>query len=352
MASKDKAAGGGNQQAAQPVTKPIKRPMAPRRPVRGYAFWLLLSLVLLVATLTPLVRLGGPFPIIQALSPLWLILAVLALAWMARLRARVPAAFCLVALLAAVPWQLRLGSPATCASVADGASRGVGGTEFTVLALNQEYSQADPAAVVALAREAHADVLVLTETGAAAVAALDQAGLEGAYPYRTEAVDDNTAGAAVILSNYPFTLEEAAAGTGWPAPAVTLEVGEQAVLLQAVHTRPPMSGLTTGWAQDLGALSRWQQAHPDQALILAGDFNASVVHPAYRGAVRGLDDAAKAGTWRMLPTWPTDRFAVVPFIDIDHIVTRGLAARGWRAVKVAGTDHKAVIATLATCPAA
>ena len=79
---------------------------------------------------------------------------------------------------------------------------------------------------------------------------------------------------------------------------------------------------------------------------MAGDFNSSVDHPAMRellaADLRDAHEVAGAGRPR---TWPNAR-SVPPFVHIDHVLVRGLDVTSAKTVRIRGTDHYSVIASL------
>ncbi|MGD8860412.1 MAG: endonuclease/exonuclease/phosphatase family protein [Myxococcales bacterium] len=83
--------------------------------------------------------------------------------------------------------------------------------------------------------------------------------------------------------------------------------------------------------------------------VLAGDLNSLWIMPAYRALRAHLDDAAllHAGARRRppLPTW-SPRADWPRLLRIDHVLTSGLRVRALRPVRIAGSDHSAVLAEL------
>jgi endonuclease/exonuclease/phosphatase family metal-dependent hydrolase len=78
--------------------------------------------------------------------------------------------------------------------------------------------------------------------------------------------------------------------------------------------------------------------------VLAGDFNATLDHAAFRGVLRlGYADAAQQAGKALTPTWgPPGRGAV---LTLDHVlVDRKSAVLDYSVHIVPGTDHRAVFA--------
>jgi endonuclease/exonuclease/phosphatase (EEP) superfamily protein YafD len=99
------------------------------------------------------------------------------------------------------------------------------------------------------------------------------------------------------------------------------------------------------WRGAQDELSGWA-TRTTGPLVVAGDFNASVDHPGMRQLLAtGLRDAHEvAGAGRPV-TWPNGRM-LPPFVQLDHVLVRGLDVESADDVRVPGSDHDAVIAHL------
>lgn len=83
--------------------------------------------------------------------------------------------------------------------------------------------------------------------------------------------------------------------------------------------------------------------------VLVGDMNATPIWPAYRRLRRHLEDgvaswAERTGvrapaTWAQMPSWPA-------LLRIDHVFTRGVNVAHARTERIAGLDHRALVADL------
>ena len=86
-------------------------------------------------------------------------------------------------------------------------------------------------------------------------------------------------------------------------------------------------------------------------MIAAGDFNATVdMAPFRRLLVDGFSSATKQSGSGLVPTFPADR-AVPPLIGIDHILVSNSSASGAHAVRIPGSDHLGLAATVHLPPA-
>lgn len=216
-----------------------------------------------------------------------------------------------------------------------------GGTALRVLSSNL-FGRADPAAVVDMVTRLDVDVLSALELRPGQVALLEAAGLGRLLPYTVLEEAEGPAGSG-IYSRYPLTKIDGLftpVGHNMPAARVALPSGPVEVV--AVHPNPPLPRLYDEWNVSLAAL-------PDAApgRILAGDFNASLDHHAFRALLdRGYTDAAAQVGKGLVPTWPRGR-AIPPIITIDHIlVDRSIGVRRVEVLDVPGTDHRAVFAEL------
>lgn len=84
-----------------------------------------------------------------------------------------------------------------------------------------------------------------------------------------------------------------------------------------------------------------------------GDFNSSYDHPEFRAMLDSGRDGAKlvdvgtAAAGRLSPTWPMEG-PQLPGTVLDHVVTSPrIGSSGYLVRKVPGSDHAAVLATLA-----
>ncbi|MFI6677732.1 endonuclease/exonuclease/phosphatase family protein [Kribbella sp. NPDC050470] len=118
------------------------------------------------------------------------------------------------------------------------------------------------------------------------------------------------------------------------------------VRLIAYHGFPPLPAEVTTWKQDLDVLRQWCAQNPPT--IVAGDFNATTDHADFRYALgsncRSVASLTGAG---LVGTWPSDRPAVTRS-QIDHVlITRQLEPGRFTTYAIEGSDHRAVVATVA-----
>jgi endonuclease/exonuclease/phosphatase (EEP) superfamily protein YafD len=115
--------------------------------------------------------------------------------------------------------------------------------------------------------------------------------------------------------------------------------------LFAIHTAAPVDRRRTAqWLRDLALVERW--CHGPVAPIVAGDFNATLDHSAFRAALGGCRSAAVGTGKGLVGTYPS---SAAPWagIQIDHVlVPKGTVTTGFEVVDVEGTDHRGVLARL------
>ncbi|MBA2896147.1 endonuclease/exonuclease/phosphatase family protein [Nonomuraea soli] len=265
------------------------------------------------------------------------------------------AAFALVMglfLLVRRAWRPAVAALAVCAALAAAVlPRAVtgstaSGTELRVLALNM-FGRADPEAVVDLVRRHRPHVLSALELTPGQVERLDEAGLKELMPHRVLEPEYSASGSG-LYSTLPLTrLDGLFTPIGHHMPAASLALpGAGTVQVVAVHPNPPLGRMTAEWNASLAALP---PPSASEIRVLAGDFNASLDHRAFRDLLaRGYVDAADQAGKGLVPTWPNSRrLPVPPFITIDHVVADArVSVAGVEVHDVPGTDHRAVFADL------
>ena len=265
---------------------------------------------------------------------------------------------------AAAPWAaltLRLTrrkGPAAAAALAAGAlgavvrSRGVSrpqpavsGPVLRVLTLNLWHGQADAEALVALAREASADVVFVQELTADAVPRLKQAGLEDLLPHTRVELRHGSRGSG-IYARLPLSEGPRVAPVRSAQPTALLELPTgEAVELVCVHPAAPVVQRRDGavqWRTELGVIP------PPAGLprVVAGDFNATLDHAVFRDVLGlGYTDAALQAGTALTPTWGLPEKGAV--LTLDHVlVDRSCAVLACSVHAVPGSDHRAVFAVI------
>jgi len=226
------------------------------------------------------------------------------------------------------------------------------GRPLRLVSLNMLVGAADPAAVVALATAADADVLALSEVTPEAVTALLDAGVADRLPHAhvVPATDGRPGGGGALWTRLEVQERTVVPGRfGQPSARLSLPGGPD-LEITAVHTHPPRSSnrQVGRWEEDLELLPE----PADGVLrVLAGDFNATPDHAAFRRLVRrGWVDAAQVTGRALLPTWAPIRTGL-PRLTLDHVlVDPRIGVTSLDVVHVPGSDHRALVAELQLPP--
>ncbi|WP_405673807.1 endonuclease/exonuclease/phosphatase family protein [Streptomyces sp. NBC_01530] len=217
-----------------------------------------------------------------------------------------------------------------------------GGTplaEMKVLTSNVEFGRGT-ASLVPVIRAHRPDIVFVEECEYTCQARLKQE-FGADYPYR-QAVAAGGSEGSVILSRFPLRGTADVPGT-MGMPGAVADVRGHAVRLQLAHPMPPLPGQVGLWRRELGRL-RDTAAATRTPMVLAGDFNASQDHAAFRRILdTGMRDAARLAGHDRTPSWPA-RTAPTFGAQIDHVlVSRDFSASSARFVGVAESDHRALL---------
>ncbi len=229
--------------------------------------------------------------------------------------------------------------------VGDDPAPAAGAERITVMNANLYEGRADGRQLVDAVRENHVDILVLEEITPQLLEEMDGLGLAELLPERIGEPDYMVAG-TMILANRPLTDHVRLRTTfqGWEA-----RYGGTLTIL-GVHPVAPVD--PAGWRADHAAILA--QAVADHADLVVGDLNATPDHDVLRRLDdAGFRDAGELANEGWQPTWPANHVGIVPLlpavIRIDHVLLAGtLASLGTHTVDIDGTDHLALVATVAS----
>ena len=217
-----------------------------------------------------------------------------------------------------------------------------------VMTLNVYKGQADPQAVVDLVRDQRVEVLALQETSEDFVQRLNDAGIESYLPYSHVASSDGVFGNG-IWSATPLAdpADDDVNSSASFMPGGTVDMGGNQIRFVSVHTTAPVAGYWRQWKRSIDELGLMRQ-HTDTRYIFMGDFNATYDHTPFRDFLGDrFVDATRASAHGFTFSWPTNRTGVPMFADIDHVVLdQGMTAGQCKIVKVAGSDHAALLVTV------
>lgn len=212
--------------------------------------------------------------------------------------------------------------------------------EFRVLTSNVEFGRGTGSLVPVIRRE-RPDVVFVEECEYTCQATLRREfGTD--FPYR-QAVAAAGSHGSVILSRFPLKGTDGVTGT-MGMPGAVAEVHGHAVRLQLAHPMPPLPNQVGLWRRELGGLRDFAAADKKTPTVLAGDFNSSQDHAAFRRILdTGLRDSARLAGHDRTPSWP-ERFAPTFGTQIDHVlVSRDFSANTARFLDLADTDHRALL---------
>lgn len=212
--------------------------------------------------------------------------------------------------------------------------------EFRVLTSNVEFGRGTGSLVPAIRRE-RPDVVFVEECEYTCQARLKREfGTD--FPYR-QAVEGAGSKGSIILSRFPLRATDGVPGT-MGMPGAVADVRGHTVRLQLAHPMPPLPNQLGLWRRELGRLGTFAATDTTTPTVLAGDFNASQDHAAFRHILdTGLRDAARLADHDRTPSWPA-RTAPTIGAQIDHVlVSRDFSANSARFLDIADTDHRALL---------
>jgi endonuclease/exonuclease/phosphatase family metal-dependent hydrolase len=220
-----------------------------------------------------------------------------------------------------------------------------------VMTLNVYKGHADPDAVVRLVRDERVEVLALQETTNAFVKALNQAGIQEYLPYSQVSSSDGVYGnglwSATELGS-PSDDDVQSSASFMPGGTVAFGGGASSVRFVSVHTTSPTAGYWNQWKRSLDELGL-MRTHNAHRYVFMGDFNATMDHTPFRDFLgTRFTDATEQAGHGLTFTWPANRTNIPLLCDIDHIVMdKGIVAGQVQVVRVQGSDHAALLATIA-----
>ena len=204
-------------------------------------------------------------------------------------------------------------------------------------------------AIVELVRDQRVEVLALQETTEDFVKKLNEAGIEHYLPYAQVSSSDGVFGNG-LWSATPLAdpTDDDVNSSASFMPGGTVDMGGQQIRFVSVHTTAPVPGYWRQWKRSLDELGLMRE-HTDTRYIFMGDFNATYDHTPFRDFLGDrFVDAARESGHGFTFSWPTNRAAVPMFAGIDHVVLdQGMKAGQCKVVKVEGSDHAALLATVA-----
>lgn len=220
------------------------------------------------------------------------------------------------------------------------------GQALSVLTANLRFGRADAAALVTLVKAHRVDVLAVEELTPEEVRRLRTAGLERELPY-AELLPFREADGSGLWSRFPLVgLPAFHARFQSPAAQITLPGGD--VVVHVLHPFPTNLGGAGEYRRDYATLTaQVRRLDPGLPTVLAGDFNATADQSALRDLMgsqfRDASELAGSGFQR---TW-TPRLGWPALLHLDHVLVNArIDARSTRVLRLAGSDHWALLARL------
>ncbi|WP_256792350.1 endonuclease/exonuclease/phosphatase family protein [Terrabacter sp. Ter38] len=225
--------------------------------------------------------------------------------------------------------------------------------DLTVMSANVWIGSANAGQLMDAVHFHSVDVLVLTEATPAFLRRLDAEGAADYFSQRQGVARASTSTGTMVLSRYPLSVrslgtDPAIEGTRSVQPEVDVTVPNGTVRLKVAHPAAPVPGDTVEWRAGLRALQSWKQRlDGDELLVMTGDFNAGFGHPGFRDLAAGLDDAQRTDGQGWVRTWPFAGNRLPAFVQLDHVLSRGLTVVEAGQVALNRADHAAVWASYA-----
>ncbi len=331
--------------SATSTAAPAPVPEAPLRPSPGrrLAVWLAV-LLLLVPTAVVICRAADTdavTPVTQLLAFLpWLLVPAGAALLPAVLARRRTVLVWAVAVLALTGWYVRPYDTGLTDS-----PPGPVVARLDVLTSNIEFGNATDGLLATIRRE-RPDLVFVQECAEQCSDALAAKVSAADYPYR-KVTEGAAASGSAILSRYPLR-PAAGIGSTLAMPGAVAVVAQREIHVQLAHPLPPIPSGVTDWRRELGRVRTYAAGVKGSPAIVAGDFNATQDHAAFRRILDAgdlLDSATLVGEAHT-PTWPASVRRPLG-AQIDHVlVSEDFAVRGARFLDLDGTDHRSLLVRL------
>ncbi|RII11321.1 hypothetical protein DSC45_28955 [Streptomyces sp. YIM 130001] len=324
--------------AAAPDNSPPQEPSSRRRPVTKLASVLVLTGISGIL-LTRATGSDGftPLPQLLAFLPWLLVPTAGVLVATALIRWRVGIVWALVACAVTGWFTLPYGDGATGA-------KGPAVAELRVMTSNLEFGGATNA-LLRTVRTERPDLIFVQECDQRCATTLRRRLPGEGYAHLSVERAGGAEGSAIV-SRFPLTRTAGVPGE-LAMPGAVLEVNGHYVRLQLAHPMPPVPDSLGTWRSELGRLHGWAAEYATGPVILAGDFNATQDHAAFRRIIdTGLYDSTRLTGDSRVPSWPTSMLPPLG-AQIDHVlVSRHFQASIARFVNLGDTDHRSLIVEL------
>lgn len=211
------------------------------------------------------------------------------------------------------------------------------GRTLTIFSANLLVGRAEIRPLAAAIERVDPDIIALQEATPEDLIELRGAGAFAGLPYEVGEPQAGTLGYSTI-SKFPLSVIPGTAlhDDRWPE----LRVGSTGVRFRNIHTASPLKpGNSKFWKKTLGEIP----PSGKRLRIVAGDFNATLDHRAFRSVLdRDYRDAADETGNGFKWTWVVTRTGR---LVIDHVlVPPGVAVQSFEVIDLPGSDHNAVVA--------
>jgi endonuclease/exonuclease/phosphatase (EEP) superfamily protein YafD len=301
------------------------------------------AVLLLVALVGLVARFHTPGPSwelgVSAFSPYLMLAGPVAAVLFAVARQWLPVALVLVVVVGCASTQHRLFLAARAPADSQ---------QLVAMTSNLRLGEASPAAVVRAVRDHRVDLLTLQELTGPERARLEQAGLDDVLPYHAAHADQSAIGTG-MWSRYPLSSIERRADFTFAFITATMTVRgvRTPVTAVALHMAGPVPSSTL-WQREIRRLPGVLRDLPAVGpVVVGGDFNATHDIAQFRALlVDGYADGAQQAGAGIMRTYPADTW-YPPLIGIDHVLIRDAVATRAETVRIAGSDHLALLVSLA-----
>ncbi|MGA9491849.1 MAG: endonuclease/exonuclease/phosphatase family protein [Mycobacterium sp.] len=226
----------------------------------------------------------------------------------------------------------------------------VAGVEVRLMSANLYEGMADPHPLVRSAQE-QADVVAFQELTLQEADRLSRAGLDATFPYRWLEARDGPGGVG-MWSRFPIETPRRIGGYAFAFLTARIRVAGVSTdpTVVVAHVAGPWPQPIDDWRRDLNRLPATLSEVGEQAgpgsVIVAADLNSTTDMRPFRALLEnGYRDAAEQSGAGIKPTFPADS-RLPPWVVIDHILTRNCTAISVRTLKIPGSDHRGLVATI------
>ncbi|MCB0941402.1 MAG: endonuclease/exonuclease/phosphatase family protein [Mycobacterium sp.] len=221
-----------------------------------------------------------------------------------------------------------------------------------LLTANLSEGAVDPKPLMAIARD-RTDLLLVQELTPQLADTLAEDGIDTAFPYK--ALDARPFAAGVgIWSRYPIVGSRLIPGyrLGMLSANIRVPGAADDAVVVVTHLAGPWPQPIDDWVREIttlpDTLRQVATGAGERSAIVAGDFNATYdLQPFRRLLHDGFRDAAEQSGAGLTPTFPADS-VVPPLLGIDRILTLNGSTTDVQTVRIPGSDHLGLSATIHT----